>query len=59
MYNFNEKNLWKPIQTGVILSTSSILKLQENLFKNNYLKFLFTSRFSQNALKNSLTNSLA
>lgn len=39
------------MQTGVILATSSMLHLQA-LFLEKYLKFLFLSRFSQDALEN-------
>jgi hypothetical protein len=46
----NGKALWKPIQTGVILTTKSILDLQ-NLFLNEKKNLIF-SRFSQDCLEN-------
>lgn len=44
---------WKPCQTGVLLSTQSILDLQK-LFLNQKKKnkFLLTASFSQDCLKN-------
>lgn len=42
---------WKPVQTGVLLSTTSILSLQEDLLKEGY-KFVLTSRFTQDSLEN-------
>lgn len=52
IYDKKGKKQWKPIQTGVIISTTSILNLQEELFTNNIFDFLLTSRFSQDALEN-------
>lgn len=46
-----EKGHWKPVQTGIILSTTSILEIQERLL-NEGLPFLLTSRFSQDKLEN-------
>lgn len=40
------KSTWKPCQTGVLLATQSILELQF------VLKFLLTSRFTQDCLEN-------
>lgn len=42
---------WKPVQTGVLLSTSSILSLQKDLLKEGY-KFVLTARFTQDSLEN-------
>lgn len=42
---------WKPVQTGVILSTQSILDLQEEMLAREN-KFLLTSRFTQDCLEN-------
>ncbi|KAG8174450.1 hypothetical protein JTE90_027105 [Oedothorax gibbosus] len=47
----NGRTFWKPIQTGVILSTTSILNLQEQLFQEGF-KYILTSRFSQDAVEN-------
>jgi hypothetical protein len=43
----NGKALWKPIQTGVILTTKSILDLQNLFLNEKKYSFLLTSRFSQ------------
>ena len=37
---------WKPIQTGVILSTQSVLEFQEELLASGH-KFLLTARLTQ------------
>ena len=42
---------WKPVQTGVILSTTSILNLQSNYLAKGH-RFLLTSRFTQDCLEN-------
>jgi hypothetical protein len=46
------KKLWKPSQTGVLISTQSMLNVQANLLENKSYKFILTSRFSQNSLEN-------
>lgn len=46
-----DKGEWKPIQTGVILSTTSILGIQEELLDKGH-KFLLTSRLTQDCLEN-------
>jgi hypothetical protein len=43
---------WKPVQTGVILSTLSVLKLQEDILAKDNSRFLLTSRLSQDCLEN-------
>lgn len=42
---------WKPIQTGIILSTVSVLGLSEEIFKMN-IAYLMTGRLSQDCLEN-------
>ncbi|XP_034048143.1 uncharacterized protein LOC117529457 isoform X2 [Thalassophryne amazonica] len=42
---------WKPLQTGVVLSTISVLELAEELLDAGY-KFLLTSRLTQDCLEN-------
>ena len=42
---------WKPIQTAVILSTKSVLNLQNDILNEGHLFFL-TSRLSQDCLEN-------
>ena len=46
-----KKAEWKPIQTGVIVSTTSVLEIQEDLLDNGH-KFLLTSRLTQDCLEN-------
>ena len=43
---------WKPIQTGVLLSTKSLLDLFDVLVMKSSLKFLLTGRFTQDSLEN-------
>jgi hypothetical protein len=43
---------WKPIQTGVLISTKSILELHQTLVHKGNLKYLLTSRFTQDSLEN-------
>lgn len=49
--NPNGKTSWKPIQTGVILSTSSILHLQDTFLSQKKYEYLL-SRFTQECLGN-------
>ena len=46
------KGIWKPCQTGVLLSTQSILDLQDLFLNKKNYKFLLTARFSQDCLEN-------
>ena len=41
---------WKPIQTGIITTTLSILSLQQLLLEDYGLEMLLTARFSQDCL---------
>lgn len=43
---------WKPVQSGVRLSTQSVLDLQDLFLHQNSYKFLLTSRLSQDCLEN-------
>ena len=43
---------WKPVQSGIILSTTSMLQVQDKLLAHGHFKFLLTSRFSQDCLEN-------
>ena len=43
---------WKPIQTGVLLSTKSLLDLFATLVKTQRFTFLLTGRFTQDSLEN-------
>jgi hypothetical protein len=43
---------WKPVQTGVILSTKSVLDLQKYFLDDCDFKFFLTARLSQDCLEN-------
>ena len=43
---------WKPIQTGIIISTVSILHLQTSLLGEKQMKYILTSRFTQDFVEN-------
>lgn len=43
---------WKPWQTGVLISTTSILGLQDYFLNQRNYGYLLTSRFSQDCLEN-------
>ncbi|XP_065642239.1 uncharacterized protein LOC136073890 [Hydra vulgaris] len=47
-----EKIRWKPIQSGVILSTTSVINLQNKFLLEKKFDFLMTSRFTQDCLEN-------
>ena len=47
-----DKGSWKPIQTGIVTTTKSVLGLQDLLLNKKDMKFVMTSRFSQDALEN-------
>ena len=44
--------MWKPIQFGVILSTTSFINLQNKFLLEKKFDFLMTSRFTQDCLEN-------
>jgi hypothetical protein len=48
----SENKKWKPVQTGSILSTKSILDLQDYFLNVKGYDFLQTSRFSNDSLEN-------
>jgi hypothetical protein len=48
------KRTWKPSQTGVLMSSESLLGLQAELLENRGYDFILTSRFSQDCLENLL-----
>ncbi|KAG0434958.1 hypothetical protein HPB47_018763 [Ixodes persulcatus] len=43
---------YKPVQAGVVLSTKSVLDLQEMLIDKHSFSFVLTSRFTQDCLEN-------
>ena len=47
---FGKKGAWKPVQSGIQLSTKSIIELSEDLLESS--GFLLTSRFTQDCLEN-------
>ena len=49
---FNGKAVWKPIQTGVQLSTTSILELYDELTSRGLIEYLLTSRLSTDCVEN-------
>ena len=48
----NDRCSWKPIQTGILISTTSILNLYAALVASGNIRFLLTSRLTQDALEN-------
>lgn len=50
--HFTGRDTWKPIQTGVQLSTSSILDLIQVLAVNGDYKFLLPGRLTQDCVEN-------
>lgn len=46
-----EQGRWTPSQTGIVLSTTAVLSLQEYLLDSGF-QFILTSRFSQDKLEN-------
>ena len=45
------KSSWKPVQTGLVMATTTILQVQEDLLSQGH-KFVLTSRFTQDFLEN-------
>lgn len=46
------KKIWKPSQTGALLSTQSVMDLQDVFLNKKNFTFLLTSRFTQDCLEN-------
>ncbi|GBN00918.1 hypothetical protein AVEN_8386-1 [Araneus ventricosus] len=46
------RGVWKPVQAGIALTTTSMLALQEMFLKDRNFKFILLSRFSQDAIEN-------
>ena len=46
------KSSWKPVQTGVKLSTNSMTCLVQELLSSPDIKFILTVQFTQDALEN-------
>lgn len=43
---------WKPLQTGLIITTKSIIELSDYLLNNHNYEFVMAGRFSQDCLEN-------
>lgn len=43
---------WKPVQTGILLSTHSVISLSQHLLGEHGIHFLLTARFTQDCLEN-------
>ena len=50
--SIGDKGAWKPVQTGIVLSTTSIIEVQHKLLVDGKFAFVLTSRFSQDCLEN-------
>lgn len=49
-----EKGGWKPVQTGVIMATTTILAIQEEMLNQGH-RCVLTSRFTQDCLENTFS----
>jgi hypothetical protein len=50
--SIGKQGAWKPVQTGVILSTMSVIDMQDTLLNKCGFKFFLTSRLTQDCLEN-------
>ena len=50
--SFSGRKIWKPIQTGIQLSTTGVLQLGEELMSKNSLQYFLTGRLSQDPVEN-------
>lgn len=46
------RKTWKPVQSGLVLTTTTALKMQAIFLQEKNFKYLFLSRFTQDALEN-------
>lgn len=46
------KMSWKPIQTGLLMATKSLLDMHAEFVETRYYRYLMTSRLTQDALEN-------
>ncbi|KAG0434403.1 hypothetical protein HPB47_019133, partial [Ixodes persulcatus] len=46
------RKTWKPVQSGLVLTTTTALKMQDLFLQDKHFKYLFLSRFTQDALEN-------
>src|SRR5688572_27578670 len=49
--SIGNKGAWKPVQTGIILTTQSIINVTENLLASGY-QFILTSRLTSDCIEN-------
>jgi len=49
---FDGKKMWKPIQTGIRLSTTIVLKLSEQVMNDYNLPYFLTGRLTQDPVEN-------
>ncbi|KAJ4927633.1 hypothetical protein JOQ06_015440 [Pogonophryne albipinna] len=49
------KGSWKPVQTGLVMATTTILVVQHDLLRQGH-KFVLTSRFTQDCLENTFSS---
>jgi len=49
---FDGKKIWKPIQTGIQLSTSVALQLSQEVMSSHKLQYFLTGRLSQDPVEN-------
>jgi len=49
---FTGRDAWKPIQTGIQLSTTTVLDLYKDLVRQGDYKFLITGRLTQDCVEN-------
>lgn len=47
-----KKGSFKPVQRGIVISTTSIINLTEYLINERSFQFIFTSRFTQDCVEN-------
>lgn len=47
-----QSGVWKLFQTGILISTQSVINLLKYLFYNEKFEFIFTSRFMQDCVEN-------
>ena len=47
-----DKHIWKPWQTGILITTKSVIELSRYLLEFQNFSFILTSRFSQDCLEN-------
>lgn len=46
------KGTFKPVQRGIIITTTSVINLTEYLIKERNFQFILTSRFTQDCVEN-------